>query len=249
MTLQSTLAELGLGKNKGIVYLAILEIGTGSTYEIAKKSNLPRTTVHEILQHLVVLGLISFINKGRTRIYSAEKPNKLKTILQDKERKLEHILPELASRLNTTGIKPRVRFYEGIEGIKTVFEDTLTVKNKTLRGILSMQDLYEIPGEKYMCNYTKRRIEAGIKLKVIRSEVKEIKEVWPSSRRENRELHYATKDIVFPMTMYLYDNKVAIIGTQRENFGMITESSDFYKTQKTFFEVLWQVSKVVKTID
>lgn len=249
MRIDKALAELGLTKNKGTVYIAALEVGSGSVQDIAKKASLPRTTVHEILGYLSARGLIGFVNKGRTRIYTAEPPTKLKKILIEKEELIDDILPELALLFNTKGSKPKVRFYEGIEGIKTVFEDTLTVKNKTLLGILSMEDLYKIPGKRYMDNYVTQRVAAGIKLKVIRSQTKEIEEAWPASTTENRELHYASAEMIFPMTLYLYDNKVSIVGTQKENFGMIIESEDMYRTLKNMFEVMWEVTKVMKKID
>lgn len=246
MQIEKILAEFGLTKNKGAVYLAALQIGTGSGQDIAKIANLPRTTTHEILEHLITLGLISYITKGRGRIYTPEKPEKLKSLLAEKERHLESALPELNMLFNTKGLKPKVKFYEGIEGIKTVFEDTLTVSNKVLYAILSTEDLFKIPGKDYMNDYTNRRIKAGIKLNVIRSEVKEVEETWPSSTKENRELHYAQYDMIFPMTMYLYDNKVVIIGTQKENFGMIIESENFFHTQKNFFDILWQTTRIMK---
>ncbi len=249
MNIEKILTEFGLTKSKGAVYLAALNVGTGSVQDIAKTAHLPRTTVHEILQHLLGLGLVGFVTKGRARIYSAEPPAKLKTLLQEKERRLETALPELALLYNTKGARPRVRFYEGVAGVKTVFEDTLTVSNKLLFGILSMEDLYQIPGKDFMADYVKRRVGAGIKLRVIRSRIKEIEETWPSSNKESRELHYASAEMIFPMTVYLYDNKVGIIGTQKENFGMIIESSDFYKTMKNLFEVIWQVTRVSPKIE
>jgi sugar-specific transcriptional regulator TrmB len=249
MTVEKILDQFGLTKNKGLVYLTLLGIGTGPVHEIARRSRLPRTTVHEILQQLAIMGLVSFAAKGRTRMYTVEPPSKLKTLLKDKERLLESALPELNSMFSVKGIRPRVRFYEGVEGIKTVFEDTLTVKSKELSGILSMEDLYKVPGKDFMKSYTEQRVKAGIKLRVVRSEVKEVEETWPSSAKENRELHYATDGMVFPMTIYLYDNKVGIIGTQKENFGMIIESPDFFLTQKNLFEVMWQVTRVGKRVD
>jgi sugar-specific transcriptional regulator TrmB len=249
MKIEQVLSSLGLTKNKGLVYLTLLQLGSGGAQEIANKANLPRTTVHEILQQLLVLGVVSYISHGRSRVYAAEPPDKLKYLLKDKERQLESVLPEMFSMFNTGGIKPKVRYYEGVVGIKTVFEDTLTVVNKTLCGILSMADLFKIPGKDFMTDYTNRRIKAGIKLKVIRSEINEVEETWPYSVRELRELHYANKEMIFPMTMYFYDNKVAIIGTEKENFGMIIESADFYKNQTNFFEVLWEVTRVAKRVD
>src|SRR3989338_29502 len=128
MKMDKALEELGFGKNKGLVYKAALMVGTGSAEEIAKKADLPRTTAHEVLQGLLKMGLVNFITKGRRRIYSAESPERLREILKEKERTLETALPELLSLLNTGGMRPRVRFYEGARGVRAVFEDTLTVK-------------------------------------------------------------------------------------------------------------------------
>lgn len=249
MKIEQVLANLGLTKNKGLVYLTLLQLGSGSAQEIANKAALPRTTVHEILQTLLVLSIVNFSTHGRSRVYTAEPPDKLKYLLKDKEKQLDSVLPELFSMFNVGGVKPKTKFYEGVAGVKTVFEDTLTVSNKVLCGILSMSDLFKIPGKEFMDDYTSRRIKAGIKLKVIRSETNEVEEIWPYSLKELRELHYANRDMVFPMTMYFYDNKVVLIGTEKENFGMIIESADFYKNQMNFFEVMWQVTRAAKKID
>lgn len=249
MRIEKILEEFDLKRAKGTVYLAALEVGTGSAQEIARRAGLPRTTTHEIIQQLVAQGLVSFISRGRARIYSAEHPAKLERLLKEKERSLATVLPELVSRFNTRGLRPRVRFYEGVEGIKTVFEDTLTVKEKKLRGILSMKELYEIPGKDFMDDYVRRRVRQGIKLQVIRSEKKEVEATWPSSDSEKRVLHFAPDQMIFPMTVYIYDKKVGLIGTKKETFGMIIESEDFAVTLKNFFEVLWQVTRVGERTD
>ncbi|MEK7082723.1 MAG: transcriptional regulator TrmB, partial [Patescibacteria group bacterium] len=183
---------------------------------------------------------MSFITKGRRRVYNAESPERLRDALREKERSLEGVLPELLSLLNTGGVRPRVRFYEGTRGVKTVFEDTLTVKDKKLLGILSMADLYVAPGKEFMDDYVKRRVGADINLRVIRSETKEVEETWKTSIGESREARYAPEKMIFPMTVYIYDGKAAIMGTEREQFGMIIESPDFYRTLKNLFEVLWR---------
>lgn len=244
MQIESILKELGLNKNKGIVYMAALVVGYGTAQDIAKKARLPRTTVHEILQQLVSMGLVGFINKGeRKRFYNVEPPAKLRTLLKEKERLLETALPALFSLMNKKGMRPQFLFFEGSEGIKTVFEDTLTVHNKLLLGILSMEDLYHVPGKDYMDEYVKRRVETGIHLRVIRSERKEVEETWPTSVKEHRELHYAPTETIFPMTVYIYDNKVGIIGTEKETFGMIIESNEFSQTLRNLFETMWLATK------
>ncbi len=246
MNIQKVLEEFGLNKTKGGVYLAALSVGTGTAREVSVQAGLPRTTTHEILTQLHAMGLVSLTTRGRTRIYTAEDPQKLKNILKEKERKLEAVLPELASLLNTTGVRPHIRFYAGVSGIKTVFADTLTCRSKILRGILSMEDLYRVPGPEYMAWYVKERVNTGLTLQVIRSEQKEVAEVWPASESEKRELRYAPNNLIFPMTVYLYDNKVGLIGTQKENFGMIIESADLYHTLNNLFAITWEVSRIAK---
>lgn len=242
--LQKTLEEVGLRGQRAAVYLAALQLGSAKGQDVAEQVSIPRTTALEILESLHRMGMVSFVTKGRTRLYSAEPPAKLESILKEKERKLKAIMPELLSLETTKGYRPRVRFYEGVAGVKTVFEDTLRVRNKRLQGILSMADLYNIPGKEYMDEYVRRRIEAGIELFVVRSRSRETEEAWLTSREEGRMVRYAPEDMVFPMTMYLYNHKVGIIGTQKESFGMIFESEDFYQTQKNLFDVLWEQSRV-----
>lgn len=249
MDIKQVLDELGIHKTKAEVYLAALELGRAKVRVIADKVSIPRTTANEVLEQLAKKGLVIKIHQGRTLIFEAEPPTKLKLLLKEQEHKLDEVLPELKLLFNSAGFRPRIRFYEGVEGMKEVFKDTLTVKNKLLRGILSMEDLYRTPGKKYMDEYVDKRISTGIKLQVIRSEIKEVEETWPSSQNENRELRYAPKNMIFPMTIYLYDNKVGIIGTKKENFGIIIESEDLFHTLNNFFEITWDVARIAKKVD
>jgi len=249
MKTEEILQELGLTGSKASAYFALLQTGTASTQDIAGQIGTPRTTAHEILQRLVSMGVVSFVTIGRKRIYSAESPTKLEKILDEKQKKLQSVMPELLSLHNTVGARPQIRILEGVEGIKTVMEDTLTGE-KEIYGILSMQDLYEVPGKKFIDTVIERRVNAGTHLNVIRSEEKEVEKYWGSSKKELRHLHYAPEHMLFPMTVYMYaESKVGIIGTQKENFGMIIESKDYYATMKNLFDVMWQVTRVAKDID
>jgi hypothetical protein len=48
--------------------------------------------------------------------------------------------------------------------------------------------------------------------------------------------------MVFEITTYIYDDKVGLISTEKENFGMIIESKEFSQNMRHLFEALWQVS-------
>lgn len=185
---------------------------------------------------------MGFYEKRGIRYFVAENPETIRRQLRSKEEVFTMLLPQLISLHNTSEIKPRIKFYEGVAGVKTIFEDTLTAKNKKLCGILSVSDLFEMPGRKFMERYVERRIQAEIKLRVIRSKSKDIKEVWPTDTQTLRELRYTTREMVFTMTMYIYNDKVSLISSTKENFGMTIESVEFNENIQHLFEALWQIS-------
>lgn len=243
MPLIEKLQQFGLDQKKARVYVAALELGMARAKDIAAKTKLERSTTYDILGKLAAEDLVSFFNKRGVKYFVAEKPEKIKQHLVEKQLAFDEVAAELKSIENKNQIKPRIKYYEGITGIKTVLEDTLTTANQTLMGILSVVDLFEVPGKKIMEKIVQQRIDNGIHLRVIRSRPKEVKEYWPTEKKALRELRYAPADMVFAMTMYMYNNKVSIISSQKENFGMVIESNEYCTSMRNLFEALWQMSK------
>lgn len=249
MDIHKILAELGLEDKKGKVYLACLEMGSGTASAIADRAGIQRTTVYEILHSLMKEGLVSSLPKEHGSVFIAEPPIRLESLLKEKQKKLEKILPTLESYFHVETHQPKVRFYEGREGVRTVFMDTLTTNEGRLRAILSISDLYEFIGIDWFHEYTTKRITSGAKLFVLRSESKEVGGVFPTSTKDNREVRLVPRGMEFSLSQYLYNNKVAIISTKKEGYGMIIESAEYYQTQSNLFETLWDVSRGMKRVD
>jgi sugar-specific transcriptional regulator TrmB len=242
MALKDELREFGLDDKKARIYLALLELGQAKAHQIALKAKVARPTVYDLLEKLVEDGLVGAYEKHKVRYYIANDPEKIKRNLNDKLLAFGSLLPELKSIYNTLQTKPKISFFEGIEGVKTVLEDVIMAKEKQIRGILSMHDLFKMPGKQFMDDYVARRVKLGYFLQVIRSKIKDVPETWPTNPGELRQLRYAPAPMVFEMTTYIYDNKVGLISTARENFGMIIESPEYSQTMGYLFEALWQVS-------
>lgn len=241
-SLEQSLAQFGFDNKEAKVYLATLELGTAKAMDIARKAGIERTTSYDILTKLAQQGLIGKYVKKGVHYYIAAEPRKIQHQLEEKQRAFSQLLPELLGIYNTLTAKPKIQYYEGVEGIKSALDDTLTTRDKKLRSIFSIIDLFKVPGRTYTENYVKRRIEAGINLQVIRSKLKDVPEYWPGSTEDRRSLRYAPNSMVFSMTTYLYDNKVVLISSKKENFGMIIESEEYHQTMSHMFDALWQVS-------
>lgn len=241
MSIDQVLVQIGLQETEAKFYLAALELGQASVRDIAAKAGISRTNAYDVFSRLLEQGLVTQVGAAANKIIliAAEPPDQLTELLDARRRKLDVLLPELRSMHNGASGKPRVRYYQGSEGIKLVLDDTLSARDKTLLGILSMRDLYEVPGRAWMDDLVRRRIDAGVFLRVIRSPAKDIPHMWPQSAADLREVRFASLDFVFTMTSYIYDNKVAIISSRRENFAMTIESEEFAMMQRNLFEVFW----------
>lgn len=237
------LARIGLTGKPARFYIAALELGEASVQEVARKCGVTRTTAYALLEKLVQEGVVTQIQKqGRTHVV-AENPDILLRNLDDRREALEDLLPELKSLHAASATHPRFRLYEGVEGIRTVLNTVLLAETDVLRGMLSMKELFEFPGEKELNRFIEKRVETGKALRVIRAQSEEVDSVWGTSDAELREVRYAPTPAPLQMTTFIYDNQVAIISSKRENFGLIIESEGYANVQNTLFETLWLASR------
>jgi sugar-specific transcriptional regulator TrmB len=246
MSLEETLAQIGISGKRARFYLAALELGQAPVHEVAAKAGISRTTAYDVLARLTRDGLVSRVEKDGRYHIAAEDPARLLGVLEDRRRTVATIVPELRSLWSHSTVKPRVRYYEGGEGIKAVLHDTLECRQRRLHGILSMSDLMQVPGKVEMEEYIAERIARGIHLRVVRSREKEAgPDIWPTRPADLRELRYAPEGAVFTMTAWTYDDKVSIISSRREHFGMILESAEFAGLMSNLFAVRWNASTPV----
>lgn len=238
--LERTLVELGLHETEARFYLAALELGEAPIREIAAKAGISRTNAYDVLARLEAQGLLTSEEAGprNMRVVPVD-PSRLAEIFDNRRRRLESILPDLRS-LHVVGTgRPRVRYHEGLAGIQSVLDETLTCRSKKLLGILSMRDLYEVPGRAWMDAHVQRRIAAGVALRVVRSRSNDLHARWMDSTQELRELRFAPPDFETSMTTYIYDETVTFISSRREHFAMTIESAEFASLQRQLFEALW----------
>jgi HTH-type transcriptional regulator, sugar sensing transcriptional regulator len=240
--LEEFLHDFGLTKKQAKVYLTSLQLGPASIQDIARAAKDQRTNLYDAVHELVAKGLMSITSVGKRHHFVAEDPVALKSVINEKERSLHEVLPQFASLYSTGEVKPRIRYYPGIEGYRLVYEDSLTTKEKKLYGIFSVQDIWEVLGREYADDMVQRRARKDIALRVIRSKAREQENPYGSRLADLRELRFAPVGMDFPVTTYVYDNKVIVLSSKRETFGLIIESADIATAHRHYFDALWQLS-------
>lgn len=235
------LEKLGLNDKEAKVYLALLELGEANIQEIAKKSSIKRTTVYDIVESLKNKGLLSLIQKNKKIIYLAEDPRKLEGILEEKKETLKKALPELLSITNLLDKKPGTRFYEGLDGIKEIYKDTLRYPDQELLAWVSESAILGLD-EKFLNEYyLKKRLEKKIWVRAIapdREYMQKYKGMDEKSLRRTKLI--SADEFPFEVEINLYGrNKIGIMAFE-EKIGLIIESQKIFNTLKSIFELNWK---------
>ncbi len=234
------LKQFGLTEKEIKVFLANLELGQATVNEIAKKSNTFRTYSYDILKSLMEKGLVIYFIKSGVKYFETVKPEKLIDILHEREDQIKAILPELTLLRAETTEKPKVEFYEGKEGIKTIHEDIIKTKPKEVLVYGNTEKHYEVM-QWYFPRYIKERVKNNINARVITEKTKFTKErIGGTNRKELRKTRFFPKGFIFPTLKYIYGNKVAMISLGKNIVGIITENKDVAQTEAMTFELLWK---------
>lgn len=241
--LQKSLQELGLKAKESTIYLALLELGEGSVIAIANRANLKRTTVYNLLPGMIQAGLVSTIIKRKHRHYFVEDIRQLSRNLEQKKSFADKLIPELTKRHNVFEQKPLVTFYEGIGGMRELYQDTLDSFGLSGGEILSytgLSDFYQLMPYEYYRWYVAERVRKKIKLRAIAYESKVAHDWQAQAQKDLREVKIiSSKSFMFNADTEIYANKVALI-SYRENFmSVIIESKEISDMQRSAFEVMW----------
>jgi sugar-specific transcriptional regulator TrmB len=119
------LQQLGLAKNEARIYEMLLQEGESSVGRIALKSQVHRRNVYDSLHRLIEKGLVFEMIQMNENRYKAVAPQKLMELLQEKQRVLENIMPNLDTLYKGTPHKEEVYIYRGPEGWKNYMMDML----------------------------------------------------------------------------------------------------------------------------
>lgn len=240
--LQKILEGIGFGDKEAAVYLACLELDGGSNAQIAKRTGLNRITNYEILKRLEKRGVIRAFLKKRTKHFMAVDPRIVIKQAKEKLALAEAAMPEFLAGMNKITKKPRIYFFEGLNGIKSIYEDSLNSKTEILT-FTNPQDIESILGKKYVDRYVYERVKRKIAVRGLAPDdsagkhAKAIGEmVLRNARLFSKEKYDISNEIM------IYDNKIAIF-SGKDKIGLIIENKDLSETFRNIWKMSWDNAK------
>jgi len=234
------LEKIGLDEKEANVYLALLELGESNIQQLSRKSGVKRTTVYEIIEKLKEKRLLSMINKKKRVYYMAESPHNIRFDLDEKIKILDGIMPEMMTIANAVEKKPKIRFFEGLNGIKEIYNDTLRYSDQEILA-WEAEEVFLYFEKEYINWYIQERASKKIWIRAITPDKEKIREF------KNLDSKFLRNTRLIPAEKFPFDVEINLYGKSKigimafsEKIGLIIESPIIYKTLKSIFEFSWE---------
>lgn len=236
------LITLGFSPKEAKLYLALLGKGGATAAELTAATALKRPTVYKLLENLRERGLVTRSSRESRRFFVPEPPEQLLKNAERQKRDVERLLPELSDLFMAKSMRHRVRYYDGVAGIRRVHDILLALpagSNYYYWG--SMQSFVDALGEDFAADYTRRRVRRGIWSNGIYPREKAmLNPVLRSSPANLRRVRYFNlKSMDSLGQLILFDRRIAIFSGRRDLFGMILDSEECYSIMKMVFDAMW----------
>lgn len=251
--IEGYLEQLGLDEKEIRVYLACLKLGEKPIMPIARRAELPRSTVFHILERLRDEGLIEIYETRTRRIYEPYHPRVIINLLKKKRDSfekqidsLQHSLPDLVELYATSEFQPKIKFYRGQKEIREIYEEILEAPIDEFHYISEITKLEQVLGKEYLKEWLRRRIARGIKSNAIwvRSEAILDEPLYVPSKKNLRTVRYSPEDFRCPTHTMVYGDNVVFITSAGENIGLVITSRDLAISVKSMFKQLWKISTI-----
>lgn len=235
------LEDIGLSQREIKVYLALIDLGQTTTGPLVKKSGVPNSKIYEILEKLIMKGLVNYIYRGKTKYFQSSNPNNLMHFFNEKQDKLHNLVQELDARKGS--YKTQESFiYEGIEGVKAAFNNAVDIlNNRDEICVFSMGT--ELATEKlrrFWNNHFRKRNRKGITTRAIPHI--SLRKIFPKYYGKYG-INYKFTPLKLPMGTFLYKNHVLTLVWGEKPIAFIIKSQIVYDNYMNFFEMIWKKAK------
>lgn len=215
---------------------------------LIKESKLKHSTVYSVIETLVNKRLVTQKDIKKKLHVKAETPAKLLDIAKNQFvvansalSSMQSMLPFYLSLYIHSTAKPAVRVFEGIDGVKQVYQDILN-DEKFVYSLLRVGAVNKDIGHWIDTVYTKRRVAKKIHTNVIAASDSYAKGFKTRDMKELRTTRLVSQSS-FPIEheIDIYGDKVAFIYHADEYpfLGIIIQHPAIVSTCKSWFDLAW----------
>ncbi len=236
--LLDSLTKLGIQPRQAEVYLACLELGSATIQELAQKSKVKRTSIYNFLEEMKNLGLLTEIKKNKKLLLAPENPETVLKRAQERLNEVQKALPEILSIFNRPTKKPKVRFYQGLEGLRAAYAD-YSVPDGKIYGFTDYEKMFETLPEDFLWQAgPEARVKNKCFFYCIAKDGPKGRLIKDKDQQQLRKTRLVP-DIDFETEINIYENKVSLISFRKPYAAVIIEDKAIAQTMKSIWNLVW----------
>ncbi len=232
--------DLGLTENEAAVYLAALSLGPTTVLSIAKASGLERANIYRVIESLQKRGLMSTTLDGIKSKYEVASPDRLEQLADTRRQKLQDALPELRAMYNQKAGISDVKFYRGIDGIKTAYEGMFEkLKPSDFYYVVSnLDDWYPLDAA-YLESFVQKRIKRNIKLKMLLQDGEKAEYNKKFEKNFMQEVKILPEGTVLETDTIITPHEVVVVQFNEPITTFVIENPSLISSYKQYFDIMW----------
>lgn len=239
--LEKILTQNGLTDKEARIYVATLAAGEGTVASVARRAEVERTTVYNLLEKMQQDGLISIMKRRGIQYLSALPPRVLIDRFKSSAVLAEQALPEFLEIAFSSPLKPRVRFYDGISGLKQIlrefghseYEKLLFTDYATMPPELARFILKEI--------VPLNRRTGMPRCIAVQNEIS--KKIARQHTAPHRFVRYSEKGQELELLLFDRSKAAFLSFASEEQFGVIIDSLAIHRMLRNLFFFIWEQAK------
>lgn len=239
--LANILQYLGLTDKEADVYLASLALGPATILKLAQASGLKRTTIYSIIESLKQKGLMMIEMHGWKKLFTAEDPRKLEQVLDMKKKELKNSLPEFLSLYNLKSDESTLKYFEGLEAVKSVYESLIQdIKPHEDYLVITRQEAWLKLDEKYFLDFIKKRAKLNVNIKMLLQDSPIAREHKKFEQNYNEKIKILPANNPFTTNLIITPQKVVIHQLVAPVMAIVIENKNIIRMNQEMFNLIWE---------
>lgn len=247
--------KIGLSDKAAQVYATLLETGGSYPSKVAEMTKLNRSTVYRLLTDLAVKGLVTEIEKRNKIYYQPEHPKNMVrfadmqiTLAKERADDARKMLPDMEALFAVLPEKPKIRFFNGIDGVMQVYDDHITQEEPyEMVGWSNTAKLLKFLPKTYLPNYVQEKQKRKITSRGIFPD-SDGDQSYSKTMYKYINQKYVPQFKCIPSQQFPYESEITLYGKKHIsiiNFhehnpvGVIIEDQIIHNMMRMIFELTW----------
>lgn len=234
------LREIGLDENESQVYLASLSLGPSTVQKIARGAEIKRTTCYSVVGSLEKKGLMHVEARGFKKSYVAERPEKLEAVLELRKERFKKLLPDFTALYNLKGGESFIKYYEGLEAVKNVYELLISdVRPHDDYLVISDTAKWYVLDPKYFDDFRARRAKLNIQIRMLLEDSELSRKDVTLEKQLNYKIKLLPPETNLITNLIITPQRVAIHQLTPPIMAFVIENKSIIQMQQQLFEIIW----------